>query len=178
MAPILNMAGWVKAKDNVEVFDQAVERFFETHRIPLERACFSGTVGELLDQWHSILEHSLAYLFPETVDNRVVWHQLFNCSRSMEWRATLSLIELLFVLPVSNAKVEAFFSLMKRVKTDARPSLKEHRNSLLRIVTEGPPTNEFIPTTAIGHWVRGCSTARTPNQSYRVLQTKGEKQNC
>ena len=68
----------------------------------------------------------------------------------MEWSAILALIELLFVLPVSNAKVEAFFSLMKCVKTDARASLKEDRlNSLLRIVTEGPPTNEFIPTTAI-----------------------------
>ena len=125
-------------KDDVEIFDQEVERFFERYRIPLERACFSGTVGELLDQWHRILEHSLAYLSPERVDYRVVWHQLFNCSRSMEWSAILALIELLFILPVSNAKVEAFFSLMKHVKTDARASLKEHHlNSLLRIITKG-----------------------------------------
>ena len=176
LATLLNTAGWVKAKDDVEIFDQEVERIFERYRIPLERASFSGTVGELLDQWHSILEHSLAYLSPERVDYRVVWHQLFNCSRSMEWSAILALIELLFVLPVSNAKVEAFFSLMKRVKTDARASLKEHRlNSLLRIVTEGPPTNEFIPTTAIDLWVRGCSTARRPNQSYRSYKPREKK---
>ena len=56
----------------------------------------------------------------------------------MEWSAILALIELLFILPVSNAKVEAFFSLMKHVKTDARASLKEHHlNSLLRIITKG-----------------------------------------
>ena len=62
LATLLNKAGWVKAKDDVEIFDQEVERIFERYRIPLERACFSGRVGELLDQWHSILEHSLAYL--------------------------------------------------------------------------------------------------------------------
>ena len=176
LATLLNMAGWVKAKDDVEIFDQEVERIFERYCIPLERACFSGTVGELLDQWHSILEHSLAYLSPERVEYRVVWHQLFNCSRSMEWSAVLALIELLFVLPVSNAKVEAFFSLMKRVKTDARASLKEHPlNSLLRIVTDGPPTNEFVPTTAIDLWVRGCSTAYRPNQSYKSCKPREKK---
>ena len=56
---------------------------------------------------------ALAYLSPERVDYRVVRHQLFNCSRSMEWSAILALIELLFILSASNAKVEAFFSLMK-----------------------------------------------------------------
>ena len=94
----------------------------------------------------------------------------------MEWSAILALMELLFVLPVSNPKVEAFFSLMKRAKTDARASLKGHRlNSLLRIVTEGPPTNEFIPTTAIDLWVRGCFTARRPNQSYRSYKPREKK---
>jgi hypothetical protein len=177
LAALLNTAGWVKAKDDaVEIFDQDVERLYERYRIPLERACFSGTVGELLDQWHNLLEHALAYLSPERVDYRVVWHQLFNCSRSKEWNAILTLIELLFVLPVSNAKVEAFFSLMKRVKTDTRASLKEHRlNSLLRIVTEGPPTNEFIPTTAIDLWMRGTCTVRRPNQSYRSYKAREKK---
>lgn len=176
MAALLNTSGWVKAKDDVVIFDQDVERLYKRYRIPLERACFSGTVGELLDQWHNILEYALAYLSPERVDYRVVWHQLFNCSRSKEWSAILILIELLFVLPVSNAKVEAFFSLMKRVKTDTRASLKEHRlNSLLRIVTEGPPTNKFIPTTAIDLWMKGACTARRPNQSYRSYKVREKK---
>ncbi len=74
--------------------------------------------GQLESFSRALLEHSLAYLSPERVDYRVVWHQLFNCSKSKEWNAILTLIELLFILPVSNAKVEAFFSLMKRVKTD------------------------------------------------------------
>ena len=176
LATLLNTAGWVKAKDDVEIFDQEVERIFERYRILLERACFGGTVGKLLNQWHSILGRSRAYLSPERVDYRVVWHQLFNCSRSMEWSAILALIELLFVFPVSNTEVEALFSLMKRVKTDARASLKEHRlNILLRIITERPPTNEFIPTTAIDLWVRGCFTALEPNQSYRSYKPREKK---
>jgi hypothetical protein len=46
-------------------------------------------------------------------------------SLSEEWNMVLLLVELPFSIPISNAKVERLFSLMKRVKTDSRASLNE-----------------------------------------------------
>ena len=78
----------------------------------------------------------------------------------------LLLVELLFCFPVSNAKVERLFSLMNRVKTDCRSSLKEQcLNSLIRIGMEGPSCEEFDPTVSIETWAYSSQTTRRPHQS-------------
>lgn len=78
----------------------------------------------------------------------------------------LLLVELLFSIPISNAKVERLFSLMNRVKTDSRASLGENiLNNLIRIRMEGPPLEEFDPTPAIQLWA--MSATRRPNQRER-----------
>lgn len=70
--------------------------------------------------------------------------------------------ELLFALPVWNAKVERLFSFMNRVKIDARASLGEkHLNSLLSIGIEGPRTVDFDPMPAMCLW---GETLWRPNQ--------------
>ena len=164
-AKILNTEGWVCAKDDIDVFDEELDTLYQFYKVPLENAGFHGTFMELLDEWHSILEYTNTYLVPTKVDYRAVWYRLFNSSRSQDWKCVLLLVELLFCLPISNAKVERFFSFMNRVKTDVRSSLGENRiNSLLRIALEGPSMKEFDANKAIEKWSLGTENPRRPNQ--------------
>ena len=55
------------------------------------------------------------------------------------------LVELLFSLPVSNAKIEQMLSLMKQIKTNGRSSLSEKfLSALIRICMEGPEPEFFL----------------------------------
>ena len=77
------------------------------------------------------------------------------------------LVELLFVLPVSNAHVERLFSLMNRIKTDGRASLSKDRlSSLIRICMEGPLPEDFDPMSPIKLLANDVQ-ARRPNQKLR-----------
>ena len=164
-AKILNTEGWFCAKDDIDIFDDELETVYQYYKVPLENAGFNGTFVELLDQWHSILEYTITYLVPTKVEYRSIWYQLFNSSRSQDWKYVLLLVELLFCLPISNAKVERFFSFMNRVKTDIRSSLGEKRiNSLLRIAIDGPSIEEFDAKKAIDKWSLGTHTSRRPNE--------------
>ena len=83
----------------------------------------------------------------------------------------LLIIELLMAIPISNAKVERLFSLMKRVKVDSRASLGESTmNNLIRITTEGPQLQDFNPKEAIKLWA--AATTRRPHQNVRKSYTK------
>lgn len=76
------------------------------------------------------------------------------------------MIELLFSILISNAKVERLFSLMNRVKTDSRAALGEETlNSLTRLRMEGPKLEEYDPMPAIQLWA--SSATRRPNQRKR-----------
>lgn len=86
----------------------------------------------------------------------------------------LLVVELLFSIPISNAKVERLFSRMKRVKTDSRASLNESTlNDLVRINMEGPSVREFEPTPAIELWASAAT--RRPNQSKRKKYRQRDK---
>ena len=75
----------------------------------------------------------------------------------------LILVELLFAMPISNAKVERLFSLMNRVKTDVRATLSDSTlNNLITIRAEGPELQDYDPTPAIELWL--SSAHRRPNQ--------------
>ena len=61
----------------------------------------------------------------------------------------LILVELLFAIPISNAKVERLFSLMNRVKPETRATLSESTlNNLVTIWAEGPELQDYDPTPA------------------------------
>ena len=125
-----------------------------------------ATLNEVLEQWHSMVTYAVTYLNVVTFHYRKVWKLLFSSSRSREWKDILLMVELLFCLPISNAKVERFFSLLNRVKTDGRASLGEARlNSLLRICTEGPKIENFDASNALQLWAN--DVVRRPNQRVR-----------
>jgi hypothetical protein len=75
--------------------------------------------------WHSVIEYTKRYLSPSTAPYLRVWGQIFDSSQSQGWSMVLLLVELLFSIPISNAKVERLFSLMNRIKTDSRATLGE-----------------------------------------------------
>ena len=107
----------------------------------------------MLEQWHDLVAYTVKYLEPGKSDYRKIWHQRFNSSRSKEWHLVLLLIELIFVLPVSNAKVEHLFSLMKRIKTDVRASLSPTRlSSLIRICMKGGNPADFDLISSMKLW--------------------------
>ena len=59
---------------------------------------------------------------------------------------TLTLLELLFAIPISNATLERMFSKFTRVLTTFRSSLKEIRlENILRVMEEGPAWEEYDP---------------------------------
>ena len=65
----------------------------------------------------------------------------------------VGLVELLFSLPMSNGHLERVFSQLKHIKTNRRTGLSENRlDSLLRIVTTGPPLSEWDASGAVQLW--------------------------
>ena len=119
----------------------------------------------LVEQWHN-LEYTNSYLNPTTLPYLRVWYKIFNSSRQSEWNFILLLVELLFCLPISNAKVEILFSLMKRIKCDSQASLGEVQlNNMIRICVEGPTVTNFNPLPAITLWAN--ETTRRPIQRER-----------
>lgn len=116
-----------------------MSELFQQFEDLLKNAGFKGTFGDLLEQWHSILFYTKRYLNPSATHYLKVWRRLFDSARRDEWNLILLLIELLFCIPVSNAKVERLFFLIKRIKTDCRASRGEvYLNNLVRICMEGP----------------------------------------
>ena len=62
---------------------------------------------------------------------------IFTLSRCTTWEDILLLIELLFTIPINNAKLEWMFSKLKQVKTLHRSSLSQNRlESLLQILED------------------------------------------
>ena len=79
---------------------------------------------------------------PQSINYRITWRKIFQSSRRDTWTLVLLLIKLLFLLPVSNAKVERLFSLMNRIKTDFRSSLSQKTlKNLVLICMEGLDSN-------------------------------------
>lgn len=140
-ATMLNCEGWEKRDDNgeddVEFADGCVAELYKHFKEPLSKAGLNGPLGELLDQWHHLIEYTKQYLQPSKTPSLRVWRRIFDSSRHNEWNMVLILVELLFAIPISNAKVERLFSLMNCVKTNARATL------------EGPELQDYDPAPTI-----------------------------
>ena len=154
---VLNCEGWEKKDEDGEedlgFADDIIAELYNHFKEPLSKAGLNGTLNDLLDQWHDLLNYTIRYLDP-------------TITRRVQWSMVLILVELLFCIPISNAKVERLFSLMNRVKTDCRASLGESSlNHLIRIRMEGPAFQDYDSTPAIQSWL--SSAARRPNQKAR-----------
>ena len=155
----------------MQAFDvEAMTELYDFYRIPLERAGFDGSLSDLLEQWENLCDYTVKYLNPQSTDYRITWRKIFQSSRRDTWTLVLLLVELLFSLPFSNAKVERLFSLMNRIKTDSRSSLSQKTlKNLVLICMEGPDSNDFDAIPAMTLW-NDAVKARRPAQ-----KTKGKR---
>ena len=63
----------------------------------------------LLNQWHNLLQYAHKYLSVTTTLYLVCWRLTFTSPRCTSWKDILLLIELLFTIPISNARLERMF---------------------------------------------------------------------
>ena len=176
-AQILNTEGWIRnteeGDEDLSFADDILEDVSTHFREPLLKAGLNCGLSNLLEQWHSLIDYTKRYLNLSGTHYLRVWHRIFNSSRNVDWNMVLLVAELLFSIPISNAKVERLFSFMKRVKTDSRASLGENTlTSIVRINMEGPSLQDYDPTPAMQLWASSTGTARRPQQSKRKKYMK------
>ena len=64
----------------------------------------------------------------------------------------MHIIEILMIVPFTNATVEHLFSRMNRVKTDFRNRPRSRLDTCLRVREEGPSIKDFEPHRVIDRW--------------------------
>ena len=107
----------------------------------------------MLMQWHEIVDFAVETIGVIGQSYLKTWRKIFSAPRGKGWKDALILIELLFTILVSNAKLKRMFSKLKRVKTNFRCSLSLQRlENILRIMEEGPAWEEYDPLPAIELW--------------------------
>ncbi|CAB4003716.1 zinc finger 862-like [Paramuricea clavata] len=147
---ILDCEGW---KDDNEFAEDAIFAVYDKFEVPLKSGGMSVTVPDLLNQWHEIVDFAVETIGVTGQSYLITWRKIFSAPRSKGWKDALILVELLFTIPVSNAKLERMFSKLKRVKTNFRCSLSLQRlENILRIMEEGPTWEEYDPLPAIELW--------------------------
>jgi len=127
-AIVLNTEGWERSDENgeedVTFADNCLTELYDHFKVPLLNAGADGSLHDLLEQWHSLLDYSKRYLNPSRSPYLRVWRRIFDSDRRSDWSMVLLLIELLFSIPISNAKVERLFSLEIRLSI-REPPFKE-----------------------------------------------------
>ena len=131
---------------------------FET---PLKTAGVDCSAPDIIDQWHELIKYAKETLDIHSNVYMKTWRKIFSSPRCKNWSAALTLIELLFTLPISNAKLERIFSKLKRVVTADRASLKGRLEDILRIMEEGLSWEVYNPVGAISLWWEDVSRRMT-----------------
>ncbi len=121
---ILATHGWSKT-DDASFGYEAIEYLAKRFILPLQNA--NANCALLQQEWEDIVFYAKQYINLCKDPYLVVWWKLFNAPDSKKWKNILSLVELIFVLPLSNGSVEQCFSQMKIIKTNRRTALGEDR---------------------------------------------------
>lgn len=118
--------------------------------VPLENAHVNCSLVQ--GEWDDMVDYAKSYLNLTGEDYRVTGWKLFNSPDPTRWSNILSVVELLFCIPVSNGHLERMFSQLKLIKTDRRSQLgEESMDNLLRKV-ETPPLEQWDATGALNLW--------------------------
>lgn len=172
-AKLLNCEAWLRNKvvggievDDVEYADSDIEMLIQRFETPLREAGITASVPDVINQWHSLLEYAREFLSVASTPYLSTWRKIFCSSRRDQWQDFLGLVELLFTIPICNAKLERMFSKLKFVKTVFRCSLNmETLENLLRIVETGPDVAEYNVMPAVEKWI--LQADRRPKQNDR-----------
>ena len=179
---ILNCEGWERKVeldgetiDDNEFADDAIVFLLNHFETPLKSAGLTASEADVVNQWYSLLEYAREYLSLSATSYLCTWRKIFSSPRCKNWRDVLILIELLFTIPVCNAKLERMFSKLKYAKTDFRCSLSTKRlEHLLRIVESGPDVKNYDVLPAIAKWASD-KNRRPSEQKPKVYKKRTEK---
>ena len=105
-----------------------------------------------------------SYMLYSNMKYRSVWWRLFHAPNSLEWFNVLSLVNLLFSLPVSNGKLERTFSQVNLLKSNKRNLLgTDTLSDLLVLNTNKLELEQFLADSAIELW--WDAKTRRPSQA-------------
>ena len=170
VAKILNCQGWESFSNsdegdmNTEFADLEISELFQKFSKPLENAGINITETEMISEWHDVLEYTMEYLSPSNIPYLKTWRRLFNCDNAeVGYKNILALIEICFVYPLSNGKLERLFSRMKRVKRKDRGHIaSKSMQNLMRIGEEGKELDLNTVISAMNKW--GEDKVRRPKR--------------
>ena len=109
-------------------------------------------VSKVSEEWLTLKAHIIPIVKNhKKVKYHQIWKKVFeNSDLKKECENVLHVIEILLIIPFTNAKVERLFIRMNRVKTIERNHLGRDRLDLyLRVGEEGPDIEEFDPDIVI-----------------------------
>ena len=147
---ILAPKDWEKTNDasfGYEVLRHLSTRF-SAH---LEKAKVDYSALE--EEWDDLIDYAKYCLNLVQDEYQVIRWKMFNGVDAKKWSDLLTLVELLFCLPISNGRVERAFSQLKLIKTERRTCLGEGRlDSLVCIVIDAPPLAKWNASGAVQRW--------------------------
>ncbi len=147
---LLATHGWEKSESD-DFADTTVSNLVDNFTVPLQHA--GVEVSAIQEEWHDLLDYVRQHLNLVRDPIQAVWWKLFNASCSSKWSNLLSLVELLFCIPISNGHVERMFSHLKHIKSEKRSTMSEnHLDDILRISVDGPPLKDWDAGATIRLW--------------------------
>ena len=153
-------------EDSTSFADKEVGEVFRRFRKPLQNAGVTLNEHEMLDEWHDLVEYAQTYLKPEKKNYLKTWRRIFDMA--IDFKNILLVVEICFIMPLSNAHLERLFSRMKRVKCNSRCGLSNSRlGSLLSIGQEGEDLSTSTVLPAMKLWDE--EKIRRPNQKKENL---------
>ena len=154
---LLDTKLWPTGKDDLGMFGVAEISIAVDHFKALlkkKNVSFDGVMAERTSFKFYWLDNMQAY------EQGVVWSLLLSHYQE-KFPNLAPLMNILLVIPVSNAKVERGFSAMHRIKSEWWSSLGEETlDALMRISINGPPLAQFDPKPAVQKFF---SNPRRPN---------------
>ena len=117
---VLITQGWKMTKSDgkkdLEFADDIIADLHFKFRTPLVNAGCTEPESELINEWQHLIEYTTDYLTPSSVSYLKTWRRILDSDRAQtDFKNIPILIELCFVIPASNAKIERLKSKKKRL---------------------------------------------------------------
>ena len=112
---VLSTHGW-ECSENLLFSNAALDAICHWFCVSLERA---GTDSlRVYEEWEDRVEYAKLYLnlVQEDYKVHVVYWKLFNAVDTKKWSKVLTVVELLFWIPVAKGQVQTVFSQLKLIK--------------------------------------------------------------
>ena len=169
---ILATQGWGRG-DNTSFGYAALQYIAVRFQAPLESANIKAS--KLQGEWNELVDYATQYLNIAT-RKTIPFCGSFPTAHNQRMAKNSWGFELLLCLAMSNGHLERVCSQLKLIKSERRTSLSENRlNSLLRIITTGPPLPQWDPSSAFDLWWREKRRRNAKRQQRELEETAHEQ---